>query len=111
VPNAGVRLTAGDRVLAYTGDTGPSPEVVALASNADLLLAESSYVDYPGGAADPHLSSARVAGRQAAEAGVARLMLTHLFPGTDPEAARAAAGAEYGGPIDVATTDLVHEIA
>ena len=28
VPNAGVRLTAGGRTLAYTGDSGPSPEVV-----------------------------------------------------------------------------------
>jgi ribonuclease BN (tRNA processing enzyme) len=26
VPNAGLRLAAGGRVLAYTGDTGPSPE-------------------------------------------------------------------------------------
>jgi ribonuclease BN (tRNA processing enzyme) len=32
VPNAGVRLAAGDRVLIYTGDTGPSPDVVELAS-------------------------------------------------------------------------------
>ena len=42
VPNAGVRLAAGGRVLAYTGDTGPSPEVVELARGADLLLAEAS---------------------------------------------------------------------
>src|SRR5262245_30547032 len=44
-PNAGVRLVAGDRVLAYTGDTGPSAEVVTLARDADLLLAEATYVD------------------------------------------------------------------
>jgi ribonuclease BN (tRNA processing enzyme) len=105
VPNAGIRLVAGDRVLAYTGDTGPSPEVVALAREADLLLAEASYVE--GAMRD--LTSAREAGRQAAQADARHLMLTHLLPGTDPEAARAAAGEEYGGPIDIATADLIHE--
>jgi ribonuclease BN (tRNA processing enzyme) len=43
VPNAGIRLTAGGRVLVYTGDTGPGPDVVDLARGADLLLAEASY--------------------------------------------------------------------
>jgi ribonuclease BN (tRNA processing enzyme) len=37
-----VRLTADDRSLAYTGDTGPSPEVIELAGAVDLLLAEST---------------------------------------------------------------------
>src|SRR5207249_11943598 len=45
VPNAGVRLTAGGRALVYTGDSGPSPDLVDLARGADLLLAEASYVD------------------------------------------------------------------
>jgi ribonuclease BN (tRNA processing enzyme) len=43
VPNAGIRLAAGGRVLAYTGDCGPGPEVVALARDADLLLAEATH--------------------------------------------------------------------
>src|SRR5690606_33147063 len=42
VPNAGFRLAAGGTVMAYTGDTGPSPEIVELARDADLLLAEAS---------------------------------------------------------------------
>jgi hypothetical protein len=37
------------------------------------------------------LSGARQQGRQAAEAGARHLVLTHLMPGTDPSAARAAA--------------------
>ena len=106
VPNAGVRLTAGDVVLAYTGDTGPSPEVVALARTADLLLAEASYVDGD----QSYLTSASQAGRQAAEGGVKHLMLTHLFPGTDRQAARAAAAHGYDGPIDVAVSRLVHQL-
>lgn len=42
VPNAGVRLTAGDLVVAYTGDTGPNPALVDLARDADLFIAEAS---------------------------------------------------------------------
>jgi ribonuclease BN (tRNA processing enzyme) len=30
VPSAGVRLAAAGRVLAYTGDTGPSPAIAEL---------------------------------------------------------------------------------
>jgi ribonuclease BN (tRNA processing enzyme) len=109
--NAGIRLTADGRVLAYTGDTGPSPEVVALARGADLLLAEATYVDHVPEDSWRHLSSARQAGLQAAEAGVGHLVLTHLQPGTDREAARAAAADGYGGTIGVATADLVHDFA
>ena len=110
VPNAGVRLTAGGRVLAYTGDTGPSPEVVELARGADLLLAEASYVDQVPEDSEHDLTSARQAGRQAAEAGVGRLLLTHFWPGTDRTAARAAAGAGYDGEIGAAEPGLVLDL-
>lgn len=111
VPNAGLRLTAGDGVLVYTGDTGPSPEVAMLARGADLLLAEATFVDQVPEASRRYLSSARQAGRYATEAGVGQLLLTHLWPGTDPAAARAAAATEYGGDLGVAVADLVVEIS
>jgi ribonuclease BN (tRNA processing enzyme) len=111
VPNAGIRLAADGRVLAYTGDSGPSPAVVALAREADLLLAEATFVDRVPEDSRRHLSSARHAGLQAAEAGVRHLVLTHLQPGTDPQAARAAAGDGYEGRTDVATAGFVHDIA
>jgi len=110
VPNAGVRLAAGGRVLAYTGDSGPSPDVVALARGADLLLAEASYVDEVPEDSRRHLCSAREAGRQAARAGAGHLLLTHLLPGTDPAAARDAAGNGYDGEVGVATADLVLDL-
>lgn len=110
VPNAGVRLTAGGRVLAYTGDSGPSRDVVELARGADLLLAEATYVDEVPADSLTYLTSARQAGRQATEAGVARLLLTHLWPGTDPAAAQAAAADTYHGQVGVATGDLVVDL-
>ncbi|MEV0594511.1 MBL fold metallo-hydrolase [Nonomuraea cavernae] len=111
VPNAGVRLAAGGRALAYTGDSGPSPEVVALARDADLLLAEATYAEQVPEDSRRHLTSARQAGRQAREAGARQLLLTHLQPGTDPTAARAAAESEYDGPIGVATPGLVLDLS
>jgi ribonuclease BN (tRNA processing enzyme) len=107
VPNAGLRLTGGGRVLVYTGDSGPGPELVDLARGADLLLAEASFVDRVPADTRRHLSSARLAGQQAAQAGAGRLVLTHLLPGTDHRAARAAAGAHFGGDISVATAGQV----
>ena len=58
----------------------------------------------------PTLSSARDAGRQAADAGVGTLVLTHLLPGTDRRRSAAAARAEFGGPIKVARPGLRLEV-
>jgi ribonuclease BN (tRNA processing enzyme) len=111
VPNAGVRLTAGGRVLAYTGDTGPSPDVADLARGADLLLAEASYVDQVPEDLRQDLTSARQAGRQAQDAEARHLVLTHLMPGTDAAAAQAAAAAGYDGEIAIATSGLVLDLS
>ena len=92
LPNAGVRLAAGGRVLTYTGDSGPDDGVVGLARGADLLLAEASFAGQVPEDSRRYLSSAHQQGRQAAAAGAGRLLLTHLLPGTDPAAARAAPG-------------------
>lgn len=102
VPNAGLRLTAGGRVLAYTGDTGPCPELLELARDADLFLAEATYPDQVPPEDARSLSSARQAGEHATRAGAGRLMLTHLWPGTPPAAARRAARETYDGELDVA---------
>jgi ribonuclease BN (tRNA processing enzyme) len=111
VPNAGVRLTAGGRSVAYTGDSGPSPDVVALARDADLLIGEATFVDSVPASAQRFLTSAAQAAAQATEARVGRLMLTHLQPGTDHGLARDAAGNQYAGPIDVATGALVVDLS
>jgi ribonuclease BN (tRNA processing enzyme) len=81
-----VRLQADGASLAYTADTGPSEAVTALARGADLLLAEASLVEpVPGEPAKPenlHLSG-RDAALMARDAGVGRLVLTHLVPWAD----------------------------
>jgi ribonuclease BN (tRNA processing enzyme) len=101
VPNAGMRLTAGGRTLAYTGDTGPSPDVVDLARDVDLFLAEATFADEVPADSARFLSSARQAGENAARANVEQLLLTHLMPGSDPSTAHAAARRVYGGKVTV----------
>jgi ribonuclease BN (tRNA processing enzyme) len=107
VPNIGVRLTAGGTILTYTGDTGPSADVVDLARGADLLLAEATFVARVPEDSAKYLTSARQAGQYAAEAGAARLVLTHLLPGTDPTAAAQAAGESFAGQIAIARGGLM----
>jgi ribonuclease BN (tRNA processing enzyme) len=105
LPNAGLRLVAAGRVLAYTGDSG-GPEIAALARGADVLLADATYPDQVPPDEQPLLGCARQAGQYAAQAGVGRLLLTHLWPGTDPDVARAAAAGSYAGEISVASAGL-----
>lgn len=109
VPNLGLRISAGDRAMMYTGDSGPSPDIVALAGGVDLMLAEATEPEELPTDLIGQLSTAIDAGAQAAQAGAGRLVLTHLWPGTDPERARAAAASRYGGAISVARPGLSYD--
>jgi ribonuclease BN (tRNA processing enzyme) len=106
VANAGLRLQAGGTAIAYTGDTGPSPHLVDLARDADVLIAEATYPEQVPADSAQYLSSARQAGQTAVTARAGRLVLTHLWPGTDPHAATAAAAVAYDGDIAVAVAGL-----
>jgi ribonuclease BN (tRNA processing enzyme) len=101
VPNAGLRIEGGGKTVVYTGDTGPSEELVTLARDVDLLVAEASWLEPRQDLGPIHLT-ARQAGEHAARAGVASLLLTHLWPGLDRDRARSDAAAEFHGPLQVA---------
>jgi ribonuclease BN (tRNA processing enzyme) len=111
VLSAGLRLRAGARVVAYTGDTGPSADIAKLARDADLLIAEASYPEHVPLNSAPFLSSARQAGADATRAGARSLLLTHLMAGSDPDASVRAARQAYRGPIEVASPGLVIDLA
>jgi ribonuclease BN (tRNA processing enzyme) len=110
LPNAAIRLTIGDTSLTYTGDGGPSPDLVRLARGTDLLIAEATHPDELPADDIGHLTTAAQAAAQATEAGASRLLLTHLWPGTSPQAAQRAASRHYDGKIDVTTTGLVIDL-
>ncbi len=105
VPTYGMRIETADAVLAYSADTGPTAALVELARDADLLLCEATFLDQDA-ATDPpglHLTGAQ-AGRHAAEAGAAALVLTHIPPWYDREQAVAAARRCFDGPVQAAAT-------
>ena len=104
----GYRIQAGDTVLAYTGDTGPSDEVVKLARDADLFLCEATWQNHEN-LAPFHLSAAQAA-EHASRAGVRRLMLTHIPPVHDRERSRSEAAEVFTGPIDLAIEGERHEV-
>jgi ribonuclease BN (tRNA processing enzyme) len=99
----GLRVESAGRVLAYSGDTGPCQELVELAHDADLLLAESAFVEGEDNPADLHLTGGQ-AGAAAAAAGVGRLVLTHIPPWHDAETSLAEARKQYDGPLEAAAT-------
>ncbi|MGW2525165.1 MBL fold metallo-hydrolase [Streptomyces sp. NPDC001617] len=110
VPNAGIRLKTPDGVLAFTGDTGPSPDIPRLAEGADVLLSDATYVRRVPSPNAQYLLTAELAGRYARQAGAARLLLTHLWPGTDRATALRAAGEGFSRSVGVAVPDLVVDL-
>ena len=101
----GFRIAQAGAVAVFSLDTRPTGEIVENAIGADLLVhgvygpqeaAEQSH-------AMGH-STATDAGEAAREAGVRRLVLTHLRSSrfVDPEALAAEAEAAFGGPVSAA---------
>ena len=115
------RIETSGRIYAYTGDTGESAAVTALAKGADLLISEVvDPVAIQNAAArmppaerqsilfhqlKEHLPPDTI-GTMAAAAGVKAVVLTHLVPAADPSADPApyTAGvqAKFKGPVTLA---------
>jgi ribonuclease BN (tRNA processing enzyme) len=95
------RVEYGDRAIVYSGDTDWSDSLIELAQGADLFILEASNpFKVPG-----HLTPGE-AGRLAAQAGVTRLMLTHIYPPGDEVDLAAAASRGFAGEIMIAEDGL-----
>ena len=90
------RLETGGGAFVYTGDTEYSESVVQLARGARTLLVECSFPD--GSSVPGHLTPSGVA-RIASEAGVERVVLTHIYPTADVLDLPAEIGRGYGGDL------------
>ena len=104
VPTLQVRAEAEGRSITYSADTGTGSDLVELAAGANTLLAEATFLgpDKPA----PHHLTATEAGQIARQAGVERLILTHLMPTLDPQQSIAEAAAVFGGDVMVAAPNL-----
>lgn len=99
-----LRLTHAGASLVYSGDTGPCSALVELAEDADLLLCEASWPHDPAARPGVHLSG-RQAGEAARDAGVGRLLLTHVPAWCDPAVPLAEAVAVFARPVELARAD------
>jgi len=112
------RFDSPDRSIVISGDTCPSPALVRLARNADVLVHEVLYLPAVdkiiAGSPDPaalrrHLLASHTpldqVGRIAAEANVKTLVLSHFTPGETTAVAdevwRAGAQAHFKGNVIV----------
>jgi ribonuclease BN (tRNA processing enzyme) len=105
----GMRVESGDRVLVYSGDSGPCRKLVDLAAGADLFLCEAAFVEGDHNPNDLHLTG-KQAGAVAAEAGVGRLVLTHIPPWHDRGVVEGEAREAYAGPLDLAVTGATYTV-
>jgi ribonuclease Z len=97
MPSVGYRVESPDGVVAISGDTSPCEGMIELARGADVLIHDTAFLDEiieerqmwshsgPSGA-----------GRVAQEAGVKKLVLTHLGPYTSAQPAVDMASMYYG---------------
>jgi ribonuclease BN (tRNA processing enzyme) len=111
VETFGFRVEHAGRVLAYSADTGTCPALVELASQADVLLCEASYLSRPDPLPDMHLT-ARQAAEHAARAGAGQLVLTHLVPWNHQERTLAEARefSPFGGAISLAAPSRIIDV-
>lgn len=97
-----MRLEAGGAVIAYSADSHTSAELVECARGADLFVCDATWLErqrpLPGGI---HMTGLE-AGRTATEAGVDRLLLTHVIPANDAAEVAAEASRSFDGEILVA---------
>jgi ribonuclease BN (tRNA processing enzyme) len=104
------RITVDGRIIAYSGDSAPTPDLVSCAEDVDLFICDATWVSrdapFPEGV---HMTGTE-AGMVAAEAGAERLMITHVFPQRLPEQVAADAETVYDGIVWVANDREEYEL-
>jgi ribonuclease BN (tRNA processing enzyme) len=108
VETMALRVDAEDRSLGYTADTGPRWSIAELGP-VDLGLSEATFLHDSPERNPVHLS-AHQAGTLAREAGVRRLVLTHVLPTGSPDESVVEAADAYGAPVDVATLHRTFDV-
>ena len=120
------RFDLPDRSIVYTGDTGPSDAVTALAKGVDILVSELIDAQVAASMVPPtdgtdaetkrfqvmnqHLSTHHLTpeqiGKMASDAKVGRVVITHLVASRKPDVTTDSYVAEirksYSGPVEIA---------
>lgn len=107
-PTWALRLSDGDAVLTYSGDSAYTDVLVEAARDADLFLCDAYGPDF----SHPSHMSAEESGRLAAAAGVNQLVLTHLLEQSGAYWSRLIEAAQryFPGPVDVAVPGRTYRV-
>lgn len=104
-----MRISAGGRVVCYSGDTDYSEALLELAAGCDLLICEATFTSELPFKIPGHLQASE-AGEIAQRAGAGRLLLTHVWPTLDEGRAVADAREKYSGTVEAAVEGLTVEL-
>jgi len=110
IETAGVRITTDDGVIAYSGDTAYCENLVKLAKNADILLAEATYLEKDRERTREGHMTAKDAAKVAREANVKKLLLTHIWFEYDKEQSLSEAKSEYDGDVELAKEMKIYKV-
>lgn len=83
VPCRALRFACKGKTLVYTGDAAEGESLVEFCRGADILLADGAFMEKQWHEKAPHMSAKRAA-QLAKDAGVKRLLITHLPPSNVP---------------------------
>ena len=104
-----IRITNGKGTLAYGADSRPSEEVVDFARDSDLFIVEATLPRPERTGVRGHLTPEE-AGEHARDAGVGRVVLTHISDELDATWARDQASQAFGRRVDVAHEGAVYDV-
>ncbi len=80
IPTFAIKVEGGGGSMVYSSDTGPSQPLVELARGCNLALCEATLEEADYNPDKPIHLTPRLAAELAKQAGVHRLLLTHLWP-------------------------------
>lgn len=107
IESYGLRITdPHGRIIAYSGDSSYTDELIDCARDADLFLCEATWGRTSDGKAPNMHMSGQDAGRIATQAGAKHLVLVHIPPWGDPQGALEGAQEYYDGPISLAYSGM-----
>lgn len=104
-----LRFTSNGKSAVFTADTAWKDELVEFSAGADFIAAESNLYEKYVGIIQGHMSG-RQAGELAEQAGVKRMVLTHLPQYGDLEEILESAKNAYTGPLEFAQIGKTYNI-
>jgi ribonuclease BN (tRNA processing enzyme) len=104
-----ITSTNGAGRLVFGADSRPTPELIEFARDCELLLVEATLPRPERTGERGHLTP-REAGEHAHDAGVKRVVLTHISDELDALWARKEASEAFGGPVEVASEGATYTV-